>query len=123
METSSNAQCCRLFTQYSWSRTPYGIYFCSTCISKIYFLLVSKVSWGKKALLVGGKTEPGNERVAGQYSTFSIDTVLLLFCKLIFVVLAVWAFDTETECWSLMEAKGDIPVQFYILSTLSQFKC
>lgn len=26
------------------------------------------------------------------------------------LVLAVWAFETETECWSLMEAKGDIPV-------------
>ncbi|PON88272.1 BTB-kelch protein [Trema orientale] len=24
--------------------------------------------------------------------------------------LYVWAFDTETECWSLVEAKGDIPV-------------
>ena len=22
----------------------------------------------------------------------------------------VWAFDTETECWSLIEAKGDVPV-------------
>lgn len=28
------------------------------------------------------------------------------------LVLAVWAFETETECWSLMEAKGDIPVSF-----------
>ncbi|GLT76941.1 hypothetical protein SLA2020_485740 [Shorea laevis] len=46
----------------------------------------SLVSWGKKALLVGGKTDPGSERVS------------------------VWAFDTETECWSLMESKGDIPV-------------
>ncbi|XVF38664.1 hypothetical protein REPUB_Repub20aG0122100 [Reevesia pubescens] len=44
------------------------------------------VSWGKKALLVGGKTDPGNDRVS------------------------VWAFDTETECWSVMEAKGEIPV-------------
>lgn len=44
------------------------------------------VSWGKKALLIGGKTEPGNEKIS------------------------VWAFDTETECWSHMEAKGDIPV-------------
>lgn len=44
------------------------------------------VSWGKKALLVGGKTEPGSDKIS------------------------VWAFDTETECWSLMEAKGDIPV-------------
>ncbi|XVE82088.1 hypothetical protein DITRI_Ditri15bG0118700 [Diplodiscus trichospermus] len=46
----------------------------------------SLVSWGKKALLVGGKTDPGNDKVS------------------------VWAFDTETECWSVMEAKGEIPV-------------
>ncbi|KAK7363619.1 hypothetical protein VNO77_05768 [Canavalia gladiata] len=46
----------------------------------------SLVSWGKKALLIGGKTDPGCDRIS------------------------VWAFDTETECWSLMEAKGDIPV-------------
>ncbi|XVF66269.1 hypothetical protein PTKIN_Ptkin10aG0021400 [Pterospermum kingtungense] len=46
----------------------------------------SMVSWGRKALLVGGKTDPGNDRVS------------------------VWAFDTETECWSVMEAKGEIPV-------------
>ncbi|KAJ1395184.1 Kelch-type beta propeller [Sesbania bispinosa] len=46
----------------------------------------SLVSWGKKAILIGGKTDPGNDRIS------------------------VWAFDTETECWSLMEAKGDIPV-------------
>jgi hypothetical protein len=26
------------------------------------------------------------------------------------LAFVVWAFDTETECWSLMEAKGDIPV-------------
>ncbi|XP_027338535.1 acyl-CoA-binding domain-containing protein 4-like [Abrus precatorius] len=44
------------------------------------------VSWGKKALLIGGKTDPGSDKIS------------------------VWAFDTETECWSLMEAKGDIPV-------------
>ena len=61
--------------------------------------------------------------MAGYYSTICIDIAPLLFCKLIFVVLAVWAFDTQTECWSLMEAKGDIPVLFYIFFTLSQFKC
>ncbi|KAH1208460.1 Acyl-CoA-binding domain-containing protein 6 [Glycine max] len=44
------------------------------------------VSWGKKALLIGGKTDPASDKIS------------------------VWAFDTETECWSLMEAKGDIPV-------------
>ncbi|XP_038722878.1 acyl-CoA-binding domain-containing protein 6-like isoform X2 [Tripterygium wilfordii] len=46
----------------------------------------SLVSWGRKALLIGGKTVTGSERIS------------------------VWAFDTETECWSLMEAKGDIPI-------------
>lgn len=46
----------------------------------------SLVSWGKKTLLIGGKTEPGSDRIS------------------------LWAFDTETECWSLMESKGDIPV-------------
>ncbi|XP_010243563.1 PREDICTED: acyl-CoA-binding domain-containing protein 4 [Nelumbo nucifera] len=46
----------------------------------------SLVSWGKKVLLIGGKTDPASDRVS------------------------VWSFDTETECWSLMEAKGDIPV-------------
>ncbi|KAK2992019.1 hypothetical protein RJ640_014880, partial [Escallonia rubra] len=45
----------------------------------------SLVAWGKKALLIGGKTDPASDRIS------------------------VWAFDTETECWSLMEAKGDIP--------------
>ncbi|CAD5332067.1 unnamed protein product [Arabidopsis thaliana] len=39
------------------------------------------VSWGKKVLLVGGKTDP-----------------------------SMWAFDTDSECWSLMDAKGDLPV-------------
>ncbi|KAI5415829.1 acyl-CoA-binding domain-containing protein 6 [Lathyrus oleraceus] len=46
----------------------------------------SLVSYGKKALLIGGKTDPGSDRIS------------------------VWAFDIESECWSLMEAKGDIPV-------------
>ncbi|XP_031274396.1 acyl-CoA-binding domain-containing protein 6 [Pistacia vera] len=46
----------------------------------------SLVSWGKKVLLVGGKTDSGSDRVS------------------------VWTFDTETQCWSLMDAKGDIPV-------------
>ncbi|XP_010420635.1 PREDICTED: acyl-CoA-binding domain-containing protein 4-like isoform X2 [Camelina sativa] len=44
------------------------------------------VSWGKKVLLVGGKTVPCSDRVS------------------------VWAFDTDSECWSLMDAKGDLPV-------------
>ncbi|KAK6930120.1 Kelch repeat type 1 [Dillenia turbinata] len=44
------------------------------------------VSWGKKVLLVGGKIDPASDRVS------------------------VRAFDVESECWSLMDAKGDIPV-------------
>lgn len=44
------------------------------------------VSWGKKAFLIGGKTDQENDRIT------------------------VWAFDTETLCWSIIEAKGEIPV-------------
>ncbi|KAL5701106.1 hypothetical protein ACHQM5_026481 [Ranunculus cassubicifolius] len=44
------------------------------------------VSWGKKALLIGGKTDPISDKIS------------------------VWAFDAETGCWSVLEAKGDIPV-------------
>ncbi|KAJ4773075.1 Galactose oxidase/kelch repeat superfamily protein [Rhynchospora pubera] len=43
------------------------------------------VPWGKTIILVGGKTEPSSERVS------------------------VWSFDVETECWSRLEAKGEIP--------------
>ncbi|ONK61554.1 uncharacterized protein A4U43_C08F31170 [Asparagus officinalis] len=43
------------------------------------------VSWGTHVLLVGGKTDASNDRVS------------------------VWSFDMETECWSNIEAKGDIP--------------
>ncbi|KAK8483433.1 hypothetical protein V6N13_104423 [Hibiscus sabdariffa] len=46
----------------------------------------SLVSWGKKVLLVGGQADPGNDKVS------------------------VWSFDTEIECWSVMEAKGEIPI-------------
>ncbi|MCD7466041.1 hypothetical protein HAX54_002365 [Datura stramonium] len=48
--------------------------------------VISQVQWGKKILMVGGKTDPASDKVS------------------------VWAFDTETECWSLLEAKGDVPV-------------
>ncbi|KAK1427034.1 hypothetical protein QVD17_15716 [Tagetes erecta] len=44
------------------------------------------VPWGKKVLLIGGKTVPTSDRVS------------------------VWAFDVGTECWSLIEANGAIPV-------------
>lgn len=43
------------------------------------------VPWGNNVILVGGKTEPASDR------------------------LSVWTFNTETELWSLVEAKGDIP--------------
>ncbi|WOL03325.1 acyl-CoA-binding domain-containing protein 4 [Canna indica] len=46
----------------------------------------SLVSWGKSALLVGGKTDPPSDK------------------------LSVWSFDVERECWSHIEAKGNIPV-------------
>lgn len=40
-----------------------------------------------------------------------------------FVFCIVWAFDTETECWSLMEAKGDIPVYFSFCTYDSLYVC
>ncbi|KAI4987616.1 hypothetical protein ZWY2020_020416 [Hordeum vulgare] len=43
------------------------------------------VSWGNSVILVGGRSEPATD------------------------CLSVWVFNTETEIWSLMEAKGDIP--------------
>uniref|UniRef100_A0A8I6XIS9 Acyl-CoA-binding domain-containing protein n=1 Tax=Hordeum vulgare subsp. vulgare TaxID=112509 RepID=A0A8I6XIS9_HORVV len=44
------------------------------------------VPWGKNVILVGGKSEPSSDRIS------------------------VWTFNSETEIWSHMEAKGDIPV-------------
>ncbi|KAL6908088.1 hypothetical protein ACP4OV_002258 [Aristida adscensionis] len=43
------------------------------------------VPWGKNVILVGGKSDPPSDKIS------------------------VWTFNTETECWSHMEAKGDIP--------------
>ncbi|XP_073100663.1 uncharacterized protein [Elaeis guineensis] len=45
----------------------------------------SLVSWGKMVLLIGGKTDPVSHQIS------------------------VWSFDVETECWTNIEAKGDIP--------------
>lgn len=45
----------------------------------------SLVSWGKMVLLVGGKTDPVSNKIS------------------------VRSFHVETECWSHIEAKGDIP--------------
>ncbi|XP_047091166.1 acyl-CoA-binding domain-containing protein 6-like [Lolium rigidum] len=44
------------------------------------------VPWGKNVILVGGKSEPPSDRIT------------------------VWTFNSETEIWLHMEAKGDIPV-------------
>ncbi|KAK6803576.1 hypothetical protein RDI58_001360 [Solanum bulbocastanum] len=52
----------------------------------VLLIFLFQVQWGKKILMVGGKTDPSSDKVS------------------------VWAFDTETECWSLLEAKGDVPV-------------
>lgn len=47
---------------------------------------------------------------------FLFTTVVIPICSLTWsyviqtLASVVWAFDTETECWSLMEAKGDTPV-------------
>ncbi|XP_021290692.1 tip elongation aberrant protein 1 isoform X1 [Herrania umbratica] len=76
------------FDNFSWSMASSKLYLSPSSLPlKIPACKGhSLVSWGKKALLVGGRTDPGNDRVS------------------------VWAFDTETECWSVMEAKGEIPV-------------
>ncbi|BAT77163.1 hypothetical protein LR48_Vigan01g309500 [Vigna angularis] len=76
------------FDRFSWTKASSKLYLSPSSLPlKIPACKGhSLVSWGKKALLIGGKTDPGSDRIS------------------------VWAFDTETECWSLMEAKGDIPV-------------
>ncbi|XP_028109348.1 acyl-CoA-binding domain-containing protein 6-like isoform X1 [Camellia sinensis] len=76
------------FDRFSWTTASSKLYLSPTNLPlKIPACKGhSLVSWGKKVLLIGGKTDPASDRVS------------------------VWAFDTETECWSLMEAKGDVPV-------------
>ncbi|XP_070007315.1 uncharacterized protein LOC107779805 [Nicotiana tabacum] len=76
------------FDSFSWTTASSKLYLSPTSLPlkipacKGHAL----VQWGKKILMVGGKTDPASEKVS------------------------VWAFDTETECWSLLEAKGDVPV-------------
>ncbi|KAI3469422.1 hypothetical protein Pfo_026085 [Paulownia fortunei] len=76
------------FDRFSWTKASSKLYLSPTSLPlkipacKGHTL----VPWGKKVLLIGGKTEPVSDRVS------------------------VWAFDMEAECWSLIEAKGDIPV-------------
>ncbi|KAE9455259.1 hypothetical protein C3L33_12851, partial [Rhododendron williamsianum] len=76
------------FDSFSWTTASSKLYLSPTSLPlKIPACKGhSLVSWGKKVLLIGGKTDPASDRIS------------------------VWAFDTETECWSLMEAKGDTPV-------------
>ncbi|KAG0605425.1 hypothetical protein M758_9G057900 [Ceratodon purpureus] len=45
----------------------------------------SLISWGKTVLLVGGQLSPASDRVE------------------------VWSFDLETECWTKITAKGEVP--------------
>ncbi|XP_016480893.1 uncharacterized protein LOC107801977 [Nicotiana tabacum] len=76
------------FDSFSWTTASSKLYLSPTSLPlkipacKGHAL----VQWGKKILMVGGKTDPASDKVS------------------------VWAFDTETECWSLLEAKGDVPV-------------
>ncbi|KAH6769761.1 Galactose oxidase/kelch repeat superfamily protein [Perilla frutescens var. hirtella] len=76
------------FDRFSWTTASSKLYLSPTSLPlkipacKGHTL----VPWGKKVLLIGGKTEPVNDRVS------------------------VWAFDMEAECWSHIEAKGDVPV-------------
>ncbi|CAF2341897.1 unnamed protein product [Brassica napus] len=76
------------FDSFTWSTVSSKVYLSPSSLP----LMIPSwkghclVSWGKKVLLVGGKTDPSSDRVS------------------------VWSFDTESECWSLMDAKGDIPV-------------
>ncbi|KAM3323874.1 acyl-CoA-binding domain-containing protein 6 isoform X2 [Capsicum chacoense] len=76
------------FDSFSWTTASSKLYLSPTSLPlkipacKGHAL----VQWGKKILLVGGKTDPASDKVS------------------------VWAFDTETECWSLLETKGDVPV-------------
>ncbi|PSS33954.1 Acyl-CoA-binding domain-containing protein [Actinidia chinensis var. chinensis] len=76
------------FDSFSWTTASSKLYLSPTSLPlKIPACKGhSLISWGKKVLVIGGKTDPASDRIS------------------------VWAFDSETECWSLMEAKGDIPV-------------
>ncbi|KAK4372563.1 hypothetical protein RND71_007947 [Anisodus tanguticus] len=76
------------FDSFSWTTASSKLYLSPTSLPlkipacKGHAL----VQWGKKILMVGGKTDPASDKVS------------------------VWPFDTETECWSLLEVKGDVPV-------------
>lgn len=44
----------------------------------------------------------------------SLNQIMIDHC----ILGAVWTFHTETELWSLIEAKGDIPVRFLIIRVI-----
>ncbi|AQK40298.1 Galactose oxidase/kelch repeat superfamily protein [Zea mays] len=63
-----------------------GLFVCTALLLEKYLYMCDvQVPWGNSVILVGGKTEPASDH------------------------LSVWTFNTETELWSLIEAKGDIP--------------
>lgn len=76
------------FDKLNWSSTSPKLYLSPTSLPLKLPACKghSLVSWGKKALLVGGRTDPVSDKIS------------------------VWSFDIETECWSHVESKGDIPV-------------
>lgn len=72
-----------------------GLCMCMTEVNKIVMPLscllikfnliiccfLTQVSWGKKALLVGGRTDPGNDRVSGsKLEPFLVMLLSLFFC-------------------------------------------
>lgn len=80
-----------------------------------------QVPWGDSVILVGGKLSLLLIicQVCGCYinlqNTYSFGVALYQIMINNSVSAAVWIFNTETELWSLVEAKGDIPVSYLIL--------
>ncbi|KAL3626125.1 hypothetical protein CASFOL_029674 [Castilleja foliolosa] len=72
------------FDRFTWTKASSKLYLSPTSLP--LKIPACKVPWGKKVLLIGGKTEPVSDR------------------------MSVWAFDMEAERWTLIEAKGDIPI-------------
>lgn len=79
-----------------------------------------QVPWGDSVILVGGKTEPASDHLSGlrmlhKSPKYIFNVALYQIMINNSVSAAVWIFNTETELWSLVEAKGDIPVSYLIL--------
>ncbi|XP_039037876.1 acyl-CoA-binding domain-containing protein 6-like [Hibiscus syriacus] len=75
------------FDDFSWTMASSKLYLSPSSLPLKIPSCKDHSFIGKKALLVGGRTDPVNDKIS------------------------VWAFDTETECWSVMEVKGEIPVE------------